>query len=98
MRSIRIAGAHNFQNPLQSLVGGANAVAVENLAANALGGVGSRLDYCRRALDHGVALNDLPSRASAGGAWVPAHIPARVIWNAELQCCDEALALGTDPL
>src|SRR5205823_4388328 len=67
-----------------------------SLAANALGRWDASLDYCRRALEHGTALNDL--RLKAVGLWRmgSAHIQ-RGDLERGLQCCEEALALAPIP-
>jgi tetratricopeptide (TPR) repeat protein len=64
--------------------------------ANALGRWADSLAYCRRILDHGLAVDDL--RLKAAGWWrtASAHLyrgsPAEA-----LQCCDEALKLSPTP-
>ena len=65
-------------------------------AANVLGEGEASLDYCRRALDHGTALNDL--RLTAVGWWRTgsAHIHQGDLERG-LQCCNEALALAPIP-
>jgi class 3 adenylate cyclase/tetratricopeptide (TPR) repeat protein len=67
-----------------------------SLAANALGEWDASLDYCRRALDHGVALNDLRLKAVGWWRMGSAHIQ-RGDLERGLECCDEALALAPIP-
>lgn len=67
-----------------------------SLAANALGQWDGSLDYCRRALEHGTALNDL--RLKAVGLWRmgSAHIQ-RGDLERGLRCCEDALTLAPIP-
>ncbi len=70
---------------------------VLSTAANALGEWARALDYCRRALDHGQAVNDL--RLKVVGLWRTGstHI-LRGDPTTGLRYCEEALALLADPL
>jgi class 3 adenylate cyclase/tetratricopeptide (TPR) repeat protein len=65
-------------------------------AANYLGEWEASLDYCRRGLDHGAALNDPRYRSVQPVAWW--RMGSTYIQQGDvergLQCCDEALALA----
>jgi class 3 adenylate cyclase/tetratricopeptide (TPR) repeat protein len=65
-------------------------------AANYLGEWEMSLDYCRRGLDHGAALNDPRYRSVQPVAWW--RMGSTYIQQGDvergLQCCDEALALA----
>jgi class 3 adenylate cyclase/tetratricopeptide (TPR) repeat protein len=62
-------------------------------AANYLGEWEASLAYCRRAFEHGVALNDVRLKAVALWRTGSAHIQ-RGDTQPGLQCCEEALALS----
>ncbi len=65
-------------------------------AANHLGAWGRSLEYCRRALEHGQALNDL--RLKVVGWWRTGSVHIRRGDPVEgLRCCEEALALSPIP-
>ena len=65
-------------------------------AANALGEWGKSLEYCRRALEHGQAVNDL--RLKAVGLWRSGSAHIRRGDPIEgLRCCEEALTLSPIP-
>ena len=64
--------------------------------ANYLGEWEASLDYCRRGLEHGIALKDLGSKAVGWCAHGIGLYPAGDIERG-LQCCDEALALAPHP-
>ena len=65
-------------------------------AANGLGEWEKSLDYCRRGLDHGAALNDPRYRSVEPVAWW--RMGSTYIQQGDVergvQCCDEALALS----
>jgi len=65
-------------------------------ATNCLGEWEAGLDYCRRGLEHGIALNDLRLKVVGWSRMGLAHI---ALGNVErgMQCCNEALALGPIP-
>ncbi len=65
-------------------------------AANALGEWERSLDYCRRALEHGTAVNDLRMKVVGWWRTGSTHIQ-RGDADAGLGCCDEALRLGPIP-
>jgi len=67
-----------------------------SVAANCLGEWEASLDYCRRALDHGIALDDLRLKAVGWLRTGVAHI-LRGDLERGLQCCNEALALALSP-
>ena len=67
-----------------------------SVAANGLGEWDASLDYCRRALDHGVALDDLRLKAVGWLRMGSAHIQ-RGDLPSGLECCDNALALAPIP-
>jgi class 3 adenylate cyclase/tetratricopeptide (TPR) repeat protein len=67
-----------------------------SVAANCLGEWNASLNYCRRALDHGCALNDPRLKAVSWLRSGLAHI-ARGDFGRGLECCDEALALAPSP-
>ncbi|MGA7262863.1 MAG: adenylate/guanylate cyclase domain-containing protein [Stellaceae bacterium] len=64
--------------------------------ANYLGEWEASLDYCRRGLEHGIALNDVRLKAVSWTRMGVAHI-ARGDLERGLQCCNEALALAPIP-
>jgi tetratricopeptide (TPR) repeat protein len=61
--------------------------------ANYLGEWEASLDYCRRGIEHGVALGDLRLKVNGWTRLGTAYI-VRGDVERGLQCCDEALALG----
>lgn len=61
--------------------------------ANYLGNWEASLDYCRRGLEHGIALNDVRLKAVSWTRMGVAHIVRGDIERG-LHCCGEALALG----
>jgi class 3 adenylate cyclase/tetratricopeptide (TPR) repeat protein len=65
-------------------------------AANFLGEWDASLNYCRRGLEHGIALQDLRLRTVGWLRTGTAHI-LRGDLERGLQCCDEALALAPIP-
>ena len=65
-------------------------------AANAMGDWARSLDHCRRALDHGAAVNDLRLRVSALLRLASTHIQ-RGDAAAGIAACDAALALSPIP-
>ena len=67
-----------------------------SLAANMLGEWETSLAYCRRALAHGVAVDD--RRLQAIGLWRmgSVHMQRGDPWSG-IKCCDEALALAPSP-
>ncbi len=64
--------------------------------ANYLGDWAASLDYCRRGLEHGVALQDLRLKVVGWTRMGLAHIQQGDI-NRGLECCNEALALAPLP-
>jgi class 3 adenylate cyclase/tetratricopeptide (TPR) repeat protein len=64
--------------------------------ANYLGEWETSLDYCRRGLEHGIALNDVRLKAVSWTRMGVAHI-VRGDLERGLQCCNEALALSPIP-
>ena len=64
--------------------------------ANYLGEWEASLDYCRRGLEHGIALNDTRLKAVSWTRMGVAHF-VRGDLERGLQCCDEALALAPIP-
>jgi tetratricopeptide (TPR) repeat protein len=64
--------------------------------ANYLGDWDASLEYCRRALDHGIALDDLRLKAVSWSRMGVAHIVQGEIERG-IRCCDEALALAPMP-
>jgi class 3 adenylate cyclase/tetratricopeptide (TPR) repeat protein len=64
--------------------------------ANYLGEWEASLDYCRRGLEHGIALNDARLKAVSWTRMGVAHIVRGDIERG-LQCCNEALALAPVP-
>jgi class 3 adenylate cyclase/tetratricopeptide (TPR) repeat protein len=62
-------------------------------AANYLGEWDASLDYSRRGLEHGIALDDLRLKAAGWARLGTAHI-AQGEFERGLQCCDEALSLA----
>ncbi len=67
-----------------------------SITANYLGDWGSSLSYCRRALDYGVALDDLRLKAVSWSRMGAAYIQQGDIERG-LECCDEALRLAPIP-
>jgi class 3 adenylate cyclase/tetratricopeptide (TPR) repeat protein len=67
-----------------------------SVAANCLGEWAASLDYCQRALDHGIALNDLRLKAVGWLRTGVAHI-LRGDFERGLECCNEARALALSP-
>jgi tetratricopeptide (TPR) repeat protein len=67
-----------------------------SVAANCLGEWDASLNYCRRARDHGVTLNDLRLKAVSWLRTGLAHILQGDL-ESGLQCCDEALSLALGP-
>ena len=65
-------------------------------AANYLGEWDASLNYCRRALEHGTALDDLRLKAVGWSRMGSAYIQQGDIERG-LRCCDEALALKPIP-
>jgi tetratricopeptide (TPR) repeat protein len=65
-------------------------------AANALGEWDASLNYCKRGLEHGIALNDLRLKAGSWFRTGMAHIQRGDV-EPGLQCCNEALALAPIP-
>jgi class 3 adenylate cyclase/tetratricopeptide (TPR) repeat protein len=67
-----------------------------NIAANALGEWDASLDYCRRGLEHGIALKELHSKSVQPVAlWrMGSTYIQRGDLDRGLQCCKEALALA----
>jgi class 3 adenylate cyclase/tetratricopeptide (TPR) repeat protein len=65
-------------------------------AANALGDWNASINYCRRGLDHGIALNDLRLKAVGWARMGSAYIQQGDLERG-LQCCDEALGLSPIP-
>jgi class 3 adenylate cyclase/tetratricopeptide (TPR) repeat protein len=65
-------------------------------AANCLGEWDAGLNYCRRGLDHGVALNDLRLKVVGWSRMGLAYIHQGDVERG-LQCCDKALALAPIP-
>jgi class 3 adenylate cyclase/tetratricopeptide (TPR) repeat protein len=64
--------------------------------ANALGDWRRGFAYCRRALDHGLALDDLRLKVSGLLRTASTHIQ-QGNWQQGLRLCEEALALGPTP-
>jgi class 3 adenylate cyclase/tetratricopeptide (TPR) repeat protein len=64
--------------------------------ANYLGEWEASLDYCKRGLEHGIALNDVRLKAVSWTRMGVAHI-VRGDHVRGLQCCNEALALAPIP-
>ena len=64
--------------------------------ANYLGQWEASLDYCRRGLEHGIALNDVRLKAVSWTRMGVAHF-VRGDLERGLQCCNEALALASIP-
>jgi class 3 adenylate cyclase/tetratricopeptide (TPR) repeat protein len=64
--------------------------------ANYLGEWQASLDYCKRGLEHGIALNDVRLKAVSWTRMGVAHIVRGDIERG-LQCCNEALALTPIP-
>jgi tetratricopeptide (TPR) repeat protein len=64
--------------------------------ANYLGEWEASLDYCKRGLEHGIALNDVRLKAVSWTRMGVAHIVRGDIERG-LQCCNEALALAPIP-
>jgi len=64
--------------------------------ANYLGEWEASLDYCRRGLEHGIALNDVRLKAVSWTRMGVAHF-VRGDLERGLQCCNEALALAPIP-
>jgi class 3 adenylate cyclase len=64
--------------------------------ANYLGEWEASLDYCKRGLEHGIALNDVRLKAVSWTRMGVAHI-VRGDHERGLQCCNEALALAPIP-
>ncbi len=67
-----------------------------SVAANGLGEWDASLDYCRRALAHGVALDDLRLKAVGWLRMGSAHIQQGNLPSG-LECCEQALALAPIP-
>jgi len=67
-----------------------------SVAANCMGEWDAGVDYCRRALRHGTALNDLRLKAVSWLRTGVAHI-ARGDLERGVECCDEALAMALSP-
>jgi tetratricopeptide (TPR) repeat protein len=65
-------------------------------AANTLGDWKSSVNYCRRGLEHGIALNDLRLKAAGWTRMGSAYIQ-RGDFERGLQCCEQALALTPIP-
>ncbi len=65
-------------------------------AANYLGDWEASLDYCRRGLEHGIALADLRLKAVGWARMGRAHIERGDV-ESGLECCEEALALDPIP-
>jgi DNA-binding NtrC family response regulator/tetratricopeptide (TPR) repeat protein len=65
-------------------------------AANALGDWSRSLDYCRRALVHAEAMNDLRLRVVAWFRTGGTHVQ-RGDWEAGLAACEQAMKLGPTP-
>ncbi len=65
-------------------------------AANYLGEWDRSLEYCRRGLEHGIALNDLRLKAAGWSRMGTAHI-VRGDFERGIECCDQALALNPIP-
>jgi class 3 adenylate cyclase/tetratricopeptide (TPR) repeat protein len=65
-------------------------------AANYLGAWERSIDYCRRGLEHGIALQDLRFKAVGWSRMGLAYIQQGNVERG-LQCCNEALALGPIP-
>src|SRR5271167_2444585 len=70
-----------------------------SIAANALGEWDASVNYCRRGLEHGVALAALRFKSVQAVAWL--RMGSAYIQQGDLelglQCCDEALALAPIP-
>ena len=70
-----------------------------SIAANALGEWDASVNYCRRGLEHGVALAELRFKSVQAVAWL--RMGSAYIQQGDLelglQCCDEALALAPIP-
>ena len=66
------------------------------VAANGLGEWESSLDYCRRALDHGIALNDLRLKVVGWLRMGSAHIQRGDLERGS-ECCNRALDLAPNP-
>ena len=66
------------------------------VAANCLGEWDASLNYCRRALDHGIALNDQRLKVVGWLRLGSAHIQ-RGDLDLGLECCSKALALTPTP-
>jgi class 3 adenylate cyclase/tetratricopeptide (TPR) repeat protein len=66
------------------------------VAANYLGEWGACIDYCRRGIEHGAALDSPLSRSVQPQGWARMGLAYIQQGNIErgLQCCDEALALA----
>ncbi len=64
--------------------------------ANALGAWADGLGFCRRALEHAEAVDDLRLRISALIRTASTHIQ-RGAWEEGVRLCDDALALGPSP-
>jgi tetratricopeptide (TPR) repeat protein len=67
-----------------------------SIAANCLGEWNASLDYCRRGLDHGIALDDQRLKTVGWLRTGIAHI-AQGDLTAGIECCNEALALASSP-
>jgi class 3 adenylate cyclase/tetratricopeptide (TPR) repeat protein len=67
-----------------------------SIAANCLGEWSASLDYCRRGLEHGIALDDQRLKTVGWLRTGIAHI-AQGDLKAGLSCCNEALALAPSP-
>ncbi|MGH7114886.1 MAG: tetratricopeptide repeat protein [Stellaceae bacterium] len=65
-------------------------------AANYLGEWDRSLEYCRRGLEHGIALDDLRLKAAGWSRMGTAHI-VRGDFERGIECCNQALALGPIP-
>jgi class 3 adenylate cyclase/tetratricopeptide (TPR) repeat protein len=65
-------------------------------AANYLGEWERSIDYCRRGLEHGIALQDLRFKVVGWSRMGLAYIQQGNVERG-LECCDEALALGPIP-
>jgi tetratricopeptide (TPR) repeat protein len=65
-------------------------------AANALGDWNASVNYCKRGLEHGIALNDLRLKAVGWARMGSAYIQQGDLERG-LQCCDEALSLSPIP-
>ncbi len=67
-----------------------------SIAANALGQWKISVNYCRRGLDHGIALNEVRFKSVQAVGWW--RMGSAYIQQGDLergvQCCNEALALG----